>query len=821
MALTAAESTTTVSPGTRSDPRPRPLKRALASLAFSALPLCAQVPRAVPVEEAPAPPPPPARADPGEEFFTRGKEVHDSARSATDLGTRIELYQRAADVLARFLSTFPNHPKAEQAWWYLGNSYYHSGQIEDAKRCFHTLLNRHGEGIWTAAAAYTLAADHANKGEFAFAAPMFERYAANAAKADERARGHYLAAECYRRLGRDREATSNYRKAAEDPDGSLYFPQSKIALGHLALKSGKAEEALGHFEEIIAGNHTAAARGEAALHGATAATKLGRTELADKYLGMILSGERMEEFRPAAQTALMENRFEEGKFREVIELYRRSSLPGEGEGEARRLMLAARSHFRLGEWEAARVLFREIEALVPPEHELAFDASYHRLLCTYRTEGQHMIDQVDAFLQIYRSTRPSDPRIHTAMLMKAEALFESGDTAAAAHLYSEIDAGAVSEKNRPGLLFKRGWCLAEAGDIHGAIRSLGDFLAKYPDDERRFRALAKRGEAYAASGDSAKAIIDFDRLLAPEAPADLAAFAWLESARMRRGENNIADMVTRYKGLLRQVNGLDENFRAEANYWIGWGLVKTDAAPEAVTFLEAARELRPAVYGKHAGLLLTLGYYAAQDAERLGDEIERAIDGGYDGDIPSQTIQWAGMQAYNAGDYKTASRLLERISNPAEPRETPKAVWRFLAKARLETGQPEGALTAAGHVLAVEENPGWIADGLHDKARALFQLGRLEEAREAVDEGLALRPPPRTAGNLMILLGDMKLQGDDLTGATADYLRATELADDQPVRPLALWKLEQSLVRHGDAAGAGKYRRERETAFPEWTPPSE
>ena len=157
--------------------------------------------------------------DAGNDFFLRGKNLYDSAQAATDLENRRDLYQRAAQIFSEYLTAFPNHPNAEMAWWYLGNSYYQSGQIEDGKRCFSTLLNRYGKGKWAAAAAYTLAADHYNKAEYAFAAPMFERYAANAAKPEERPRGNYFAGNCYRLLGRDREAIGSFNKVIEDPAG--------------------------------------------------------------------------------------------------------------------------------------------------------------------------------------------------------------------------------------------------------------------------------------------------------------------------------------------------------------------------------------------------------------------------------------------------------------------------------------------------------------------------------------------------------------------------------------------------------------------------
>jgi tetratricopeptide (TPR) repeat protein len=794
----------------------RLVKRALALLILTSCPALAQIPRADPVD-------PMLAADAGNDFFLRGKNVYDTAQAAKEMPTRLEFYQKSAQIFSEYLSSFPTHPNAEAAWWYLGNSYYQAGQLEEGKRCFSTLLNRFGHGKWAAAAAYTLAADHYNKGEYAFAAPMFERYATNAAKPEDRPRGNYFAGNCYRLLGRDREAIGAFKRVIDDPAGSLFAPQSKVALGHLSLKAGKLQEALAYFEEVVAGPHAPKIRGEAALHASLTATKLDRTDLAVKYLRLILSTDGMEDFRPDAQTALMGNHFAKKEYKEVIDLFRRSPAKALGDKEADRLMLAGRAYMRLKQPNEALQLFREIERIVKPEKDLAFHASYYRLLCFFQVEGHHVPDQVDAFLQLYRKSRPDDVRIHTALMMKAETLFSNKETAAAAKVYGEINASIISEKNRPGLLYQRGWCLSEAGDPQGAIRSLSEFISKYPKDSRAPSAYAKRAKAYAESAEPAKAIADFDHLTTSSAPDDLTSFAWLESARMRRSENNIPDMIVRYQGLLKNVKSLSEKLSAEANYWIGWGMVKTNVSKDAVTYLDKARALEPATYGKHAGILLALGYFASQDPQKLSDEISAAIKGGYDSDIPDQAIQWSGMQSYNSGDYAAAAKSLALVANPKEPRETPKEVWRYLAKARLETGDAESALVAVNNVLAVEDNPSWKADGLLDLGRALLALKRPTEARKAADEALALHPQGRTSAGLRILLGDLEFDAKDLGKAAAAYIYVASFSVDSDLKPLAISKLIRVYEAQGNTAEAvaeaEKYRQQLKTEFPNWKAP--
>lgn len=759
-------------------------------------------------------------ADAGNDFFARGKNLFDTAQASVDLETRRDLYLRAADIFSSYIEEFPNHANTEAAWWYLGSSFYQAGLLDDAKRCFSTLLNRYGQGRYAAAAAYTLAADHYNKREYAFAAPLFERFAQNAAKPSDKPKGDLFAANCYRLLGRDREAIAAYNRVIADPAGALFKDQARTEVGKLTLKAGKLQEALDLFRAVADSNAVAKHRGDAALHAALAATKLGETDLAERYLRFIIDSPGMEEFRPDAQTALMENHFAKKEYDVVLDIFRKSTLKAEGEKEAMRLMIAARAMMKLDRPAEASELFREVERLVKPENDLAFQASYFRLNCFFQIEGKHVVDQVDAFLQIYGKFHPEDTRIHTAMLMKAETLFSENKTAEAAKTYAIIDPSRLSEANRPGFLYQRGWCLAEAGDAQGAIRSFSDFLAKYPDDKRIHPALVKRAKAYAEMGESAKAVADFDRLTTDTAaPDDLVALAWLESARTRRKEGNIENMLVRYKGLLEKVDDLTDNLKAEANYWIGWGMVKTNQPKEATPHLNTARELRAEAYAKHAGLLLALSHFAAQDPKSLGAEIDLAIKGKYIDDIPQQAVQWAGMQAYNAGDYEAAARFLDAVANHDEPRATQKEVWRYFAKALIEIGKFTEALPAIANLLDVEENPAWKADALLDRARALLGLKRFTESRKAADEALALRPQGRTSAYLLVVSGDLYSEEGNLGQAAADYLKVINFHEDADLKPLAMHKYIGVLEKQGNAAEATKFKAKLTTEFPDWKVP--
>ena len=755
-------------------------------------------------------------ADAARDFFERGKNVYDEARGTENPEQRKQLYTTAVQIFEAYLMDFPNHENAAKALWYLGSSYQKIERDKDAQRCFSSVLLRFREGPWVSASAYALAADHYNKKQYVVAAPLFERFAQNTDREGEAARGYYYAGHCYRLNGAHAQALVAFRKVLEDEAAGDFLPMAKVGLGYCSLQLKRNQEALDLFVEVTEMEAPDAVKAEALLNASSAARRLEKLEIAGHYLERILGNKDMEPWWSQAHSALLGVLFEQEEFAKVIELHEKSKIKLRGEQEAARLLLVGRSMMRLDQSKEALEVFRAIERQVAPESDLAFQASYYRLLCFYQVEGKHVPQQVDAFLQLYGASRPNDLRIHTALMMKAESLQAQGNIAAAAQVYNKVDEDKVSEANRPGLLYQRGWCLAEAGDQAGAVRSLGLFIHGFPKDERVPSAYAKRAKVHQRAGNLDQAIVDYDKLIKLDEPKELIVFGWMESARMRRTAKQIGDMMTRYQGLLDTGLEIDAKLEAEANYWLGWGMIKTNKPEGAVEPLEKARKLRPDLYGKHSGLLLALGYFAAQNIEKLAAEVHLAIDGEYQEDLPDQAIQWVGMQSYNAGSYHDAAIFLALIANSEEPRETPKEVWRYLGKSLLATKMAEPALPAINNVLEMENNPAWIADGLLDRGRALYRLDKLAPSREAVDKALAMQPQGRTRGGLRILAGDLDLKEGDPKKASAQYLIVVNFINDKELKPEALHKLIQALEASDQNQEAEKYRQQLKTEFPGW-----
>lgn len=772
-------------------------------------------PRAEPVD-------PNLRSDPGQDFYQHGRNLYESAKRGTDNDRRIADFAQAIDVLSRYLNEFPNHPNAEPATWYLGESYYGAGRVDDAKRSYHTILNRYAKGRYASAAAYRLAADHFNNRQYALAAPLFEKMAAVSTVPAERQRGLFHAAFSYELQGRTREAIEYYRKVLADPSpANVFLERSQLSLGRLLSRAEKLDEALPLLDKVVMSRSGPELRGPAAIEAGTIAAKQGNLELSDKYLMLVLTTPGMEPYKPDAQFALMAARFDRKQYKEVVEIFRRSSEKAEGEREARRLMLGAKSYMMIERNVEALEIFREVEKLMLPNNSFAFEANYLRLLCFYKIEGRHVPEQVDAFLQLYRKNRPRDPKIHTALLMKAETLMDDKKPAEAAKVYVDIDATLLSEENRPGLFFKRGWCLSAAEDPQGAIRSFSEFINGYPQDERVPQALIQRAKAYRDTGEPMKALADYDLLLAGKSSEEFQSLAWLESADIAKEANNLPDMIIRYRSFLEKFPAATDARKAKANYWLAWGLIKTEKVKEALPLAETARNLDAKVYGKNAGTLLALGHWSLQAPDPVCEEIDRGIKEGYVENLPDQLIAWAAMQAFSSNRFDQAARFYSLIADEKEPRATPKEIWRYLGRSLLAAGKAELALPPIDRALEVEDTPAWKAEGLLDRAKALDMLGKTDEAMKAVEDCQALRPEGRVNSEIRLVQGDIHMKRNDPAQAAGSYVVVVELLDDndKSLKPLALWKLVRALEAKGDKTAAEEYKEQLTKKYPDWKPP--
>lgn len=759
------------------------------------------------------------RVDLADGLLQRAKNLYAAGANSTVLDQRIAQFTRSGELFAEFLQRYPRHAEAGSAEYYHALCFYNTGRIDEAKRMFASIIQTQRTGPYVAAASSAMASDAFENKDYATAAALYAKLSANAVRSADRQRGYYFEALCHHYRNREKDALACYQKVLADPEAasSPYLHPSRSAVGALLLKQGNAQQALLHFEDILRSSAPEKSKAEAMLYAGVTCLQLKDESKAEEYFKSVLNNQD-ETWRPYhadALTSMMQIRFDAKKYPEVIQIYRSNPLNTNDERQAKRANVVARSYMLSGQYLEAIPLFLEVQKLAP-ETSMAFDASYNRLLCFYKIDGKHIVEQVDAFLEIYEKANKTHPRLHAALMMKAGALQNQGKIKEAADVYNLIDVSLIAESNRANLLYQRGWCLANAHDHQGAIRSLTRFLEDYPSDKRGAEAVALRGDSYLESGDRDAALRDFGKLIEVNPGAKLTSYAWQKTAMVKKLNNDMEGMVAAYEKLLSQFPELPPATTANAEFYIGYGLSKLNRHKDAVIHLKKSREIDIKTYGRRAGLLLISSYFQLEQIDPLCEEIDQSIDNGYSDKISPALVSWAGIQSLGLSKGEQAARFFMLIANPDEPRRTPRDVWRNLGKALILCKDHKRALLSIDNVLAVEDNPQSKADAYLDQARCHLALKDLTAAKKSIETCFELKPKGALDAEASIVFGDIWMALNQPEEAQKKYAGVALLIEDKRLKPMAISRLIKALEANQDHSKAATYRKELADEFPLW-----
>ena len=755
----------------------------------------------------------PLASDPAKDQLEFCEHLFKQAGAIENQRFRALAYRRLIPRLEKYLQRFPNHPNVEPILYYLGESYYHSGSLDEGKRILHGVVNRYQKGQYTALASNRLGYDAVANKKYDQAAVHFGRVATMSETEKERFRGQYQQASCYRYAGMTDKAIDAYMGIAGAQNAPvLYREHAHLKLGHLYLDKKKRDKALESFEAVMLPNVADDVRIEATLNAGIIYLEQEKNDVAERGFKAVLLSEEGK-FKASAQVGLMNVMYAKQDYDGVLAVLRRGDHKGPLATEAVKYNVAGRSAYKLKKYHEAIKLFAQAERQVPLSDK-AFEAAYFRMLCFFFIKGANLPMQVDAFLEIYGQRYAEHEYVHKALMMKAETLFDQKKYREAAVAYNGIDSSKIGEENKLNLLYKRGWCLTESGDHNGAVRDFTRFLNQAPQDERVPSVIARRGKSYLALSDRVSALKDFDLLIRNHPKDRLAALAWQNSARIRKQDQDYADMIRRYEEMIKHFPDLQKETLANGYYWIGWGNYQIKKYLESIQALEKAATMEPAKYAYKASMLIIYGSYSMKDKQRLQTAVDRLRKLGKGDDIQLPIYRWLGVQCFNAGEVQLAERYLSLGTTPDEPRQTPMAFWKMLGHARVESGKYEEGLVAIQYYLDVVEQPFWKAEALLDQAVAYLGLENLDKAKESAEAGLALRPKGKINAELRLILGDIAYNRKDFAGAAAYYVVVVEFADDKELKPQAVFKAYKALEQKGDMKEAKKYLDRLKKEFP-------
>ena len=767
-----------------------------------------------------------ARIDEIERFYRYAAKSKDRQEQVRFMQYCIPLYEK-------FLWQYKSGPNAAMARFHLGHAQQTLGQIDNAKRSYKEVIKRHKKGYWVGSAARQLAYLALQKEDFKTAATYFGITANNIGEESVRQNALTRQAQSLMKIGDSKSALGVFKSLAEDRS----HPHREWAVfmrGYILFGEDRFAEASEAFRPLIEGAATEGYRTEALFYTGLCAAELGNGELAEENLRAVLKTphstptlsdderRKIARNKSLAQNSLMSMYFRTKDYQEVINLYRLGDFGARGKLEAKRSMHAAKSFFELDRFDQARLAFRRVDRALP-NTTMAYEASYHCLLCDYHLSHPGLPQRVDVFLELYGAQKRQEPEIQLALFLKAQTLYNNADFDRAADVFNRIKATQLAEKFRPEMLYKRGFVLAETGDFNGATRSLSFFIRDFPDDPRFLDVLSIRGESYERLGDRASALSDFNKLLQDEnCPAQLRAFALQRSARLLKADKKYDQMIKNYRELLSKFSNLPKDTEANANYWIGWAFYKKNENEDAISYLKKARELAPQFHSEAAGKILVLINFAAADANLMDEELSALLKIKPDKIIPKHMLAWLGARMFHDGNFKATALYLSRATDPDKVRENDKGIWRMLAKARNEISEFQPALLATKIALAIEKEPRWIADTHLDMAKAYLGLQQIDKAKKAASDGLNFKVQgPHNAG-LHLIFGEVAFMQNEYEKAYEEAISTIRIAVDDPfVKPRALRLAAEAAEQLGSNEEASRYRRQLRQNFPNWKPSQE
>ena len=730
----------------------------------------------------------PLKADPSKDLFELALQSYREAGETTNLRRRNDTYSAAARQFNRFYLRFRDHPDAIKAVYYRAICYQKLDNREDYLTGLDEVLTLRRTGALVGAAAYQRALEHYKVEQYAEAEPLFEVAASESDEASYRHRALYIRALCFEKLEKKQKTVSALKAILADT-GSPYQPNAERVLAHHYLQEGMNEEALAHFLHLSESTDIKT-RADAILQCAQLARKLGKRNFARKYFEDILVTPELEQWHGESQLALMSEASLEARHKDVITYYEQGDYPLKKEPRGRRLQIAAKSYAALGEEQKSTALLRKL-ASISPDDLTALEASYLVLSREYRAKGEGHSQQIQAFLKRFGKKYENDPRIHNARLMLAESYHEGDQFALAVTTYQAIDLTHISAQNHPGLLYRMADAQLRAGNKEAALDSFNLFITEHPGHPQINNAIVNRAEIFLEKADTNSAHKEFDRLIKQTARGAQQEYAWAQKAILyKKTIDTSEDGKARLEALesfaqchLRLLADFPERANAKqatSHFWLGWSLYRLDRFAECIMPFQQARQVKTDSLHRSSTLHLALAYYHLQEKAELQQELDLLLRDYRDEQIPRPVFAWLGNALHDDRKYDEAWKYLSRAITLDEPSETKLRTWRAAGGSALESGNHEASLRPLNIVLQVEENDYRKAETHFLIGRAHLALENTEQARNATEACLSLKPQGNLNPRARLQLGEIAMALGDPDTATQYFVPVVELYSKDP-----------------------------------------
>jgi TolA-binding protein len=773
--------------------------------------------RALPVDEQ-TPPPRPVRPQP--EGATDKPEEEPSDKRQLEYANALfarKMYDLAIPEYEKYLSDYPAASGRANARFGLGESYRAVGKTGSARINFQKVLDDHGDSEFAGPSAYALGVLAFSDKDYAAAQPLFHKAAAKSKDGSVALSAKYFEARCLENTKHGDDALNLYLQVAELK--SQYREDARTTAAGMLLARGRRADALKQYEALSNEAEKPALKAEAAVRAGLIASDLATAdrgkvykELVEKARTLFDRGRTSPEagkWKGIAQAGLLRLEYQTGQFSLLITDYKKTidQLPDEAKPEA--MLLAGNAQRQLGHAHEAEETYRQIIDNFPARDE-AKEARYQRLINLYNSNADGLLGEVEEFLK----TNPTPERADQARLLKAEAFYKQQKFAEAAPIYEQLRSSQLAANLRSEAAYKLGWCRMQMKDSANAIEAFSYFLKAFPDAPQAPTALVQRATAYQQSSNADAAIADLDALISKFPKAKEREGALQQKALLLGEKNQPAEMARTFAQLLKEYPKTAA--AAQANYYIGKAAFDAGDYKRAVGSLDAARRLNHEQYYDLATVRIVLSQYYLRDRKATTTETDALLSGNARNAVPTEVLEWLGIEYYNDKNYALAEKYLGALSLLQGSAQVKADYWFYLGDAAGKLKKYDEAETAFERYLQTSNDPA-------GKAKTLLALGatkiaahKPDDAEKIASEIMTLQPEGKVNAEARLLAGDVQFERQNFEDAGKAYVGVALLYDDPTITPRALNKAADAYRRAGKADEASRVTKQLRDRYPNY-----
>ena len=471
--------------------------------------------------------------------------------------------------------------------------------------------------------------------------------------------------------------------------------------------------------------------------------------------------------------------------------------------------MAANSERQLGPPKDAEALYRQIIAKYPDREE-AKDAAYQRLINVYNSNPSALNAAVDEFL----ATNPTDERADQAKLLKAEALYKQQNYADAASIYGELRGSQLSPSLRAEAAYKLGMCHVQTKDAPGMIEAFTYYMQTFPDMPQVSAALAQRALAYEQSKNYSAALADLNIVLTKYPKAhEREASLQLKALILGQQENNKVMMET-FRQLLREFP--KSSVAAQAQYYIGKAAFEAKEYKTALAALNTARQLNKEQYYNLASLRIILCHFYLKGRNALTKEVNNFMAASPNVNVPPEVLEWLGIEYYNEKNFQAAEKYLSALRKIDNVGSVKPDFLFYLGDAATRLKNLPEAEDAFARYLQTAKDPAGTAKVLLALGTVKISAHKPDEAQKIAEQIMALQPEGRVNAEARLLAGEVQLERRNFDDAAKAFKGVALLYDDPAITPRALDKAALAFRQAGKADEADRLSHELHERYPNY-----